>query len=87
MHDISPHIDQSQYGNMKGSGTEHMIVSMMDKILQILDKNSNKSAVIASLVDWSSQRIRPSGSNTSHTEIYQTGCQAIPSANSCQLPD
>ena len=54
MHDISPNIDKSQYGNMKGSSTEHMIVSLMDKILQLLDKNSNKSAVIASLVDWSS---------------------------------
>ena len=54
MDDISPNIDQSQYGNMKGSSTEHMIVCLMDKILQLLDKNSNKSAVIASLVDWSS---------------------------------
>ena len=54
MHDISPNIDKSQYGNMKGSSTEHMIVSLMDMILQLLDKNSNKSAIIASLVDWSS---------------------------------
>ena len=30
MYDIGPNIDKSQYGNMKGSGTEHMIVCMMD---------------------------------------------------------
>ena len=81
MHDISPHIDQSQYGNMKGSGTEHMIVSMMDKILQLLDKNSNKSAVIASLVDWSSAFDRQDPT-LAIQKFIKLGVRPI-SANSC----
>ena len=52
MEDISPRIDKSQYGNQRGTGTEHLMVNLMNKILQLLDKNNNCSAVIASLVDW-----------------------------------
>ena len=54
MEDIGPNIDPSQYGNQKGTSTEHMIVCFMDKVLQLLDNNNTRSAVIASLVDWSS---------------------------------
>ena len=54
MEDIAPKIDKSQYGNQKGTSTEHLIVKLMDKILRLLDKNNNKSAVIASMLDWSS---------------------------------
>ena len=54
MEDISPNIDKSQFGNQKGTSTEHMIVCMMDKVLQLLDNNNTRSAVIASLIDWSS---------------------------------
>ena len=54
MEDISHNIDPSQYGNQKGTSTEHMIVCLMDKVLQLLDNNNNKSAVIATLIDWSS---------------------------------
>ena len=54
MEDISPKIDRSQYGNQKGTSTEHMMVKLMDKILRLLDNNNNCSAVIASLVDWAS---------------------------------
>ena len=52
--DIQGKIDTSQYGNIKASSTEHMIVFLMDKILHLLDNNNNKSAIIATLVDWSS---------------------------------
>ena len=52
--DILPNIDCAQYGNQKGTGTEHLLVNLMDKILGLLDKNSQSSAVIASLLDWSS---------------------------------
>ena len=38
----------------KRTSTEHLLVKLMDKILQLLDNNNNCSAVIASLVDWSS---------------------------------
>jgi hypothetical protein len=54
MEDIGPNIDKSQFGNQKGTITEHMIVCMMDKVLQLLDNNNTRSAVIASLIDWSS---------------------------------
>ena len=54
MKDISPNIDKAQYGNQKGTGTEHMMVKLMDKLLDLLDKNNKRSAVIASLVDWAS---------------------------------
>ena len=54
MEDISPNIDKSQFGNQKGTSTEHMVVCMMDKVLQLLDNNNTRSAVIASLIDWSS---------------------------------
>ena len=52
MENTSPKLDKSQYGNQKG--TEHMIVCLMDKVLQLLDNNNSRSAVIAALVDWSS---------------------------------
>ena len=51
MEDIAPQIDMSQYGNQKGNSTEHLVVNLMDKILQLLDNNNTCSAVIASLVD------------------------------------
>ena len=54
LNDIEPCIDTAQYGNMKGTGTENLLVNLMDRILQLLDSNSHRSAVIASLLDWSS---------------------------------
>ena len=52
--DIAPKIDPSQYGNQKATSTEHLLVNLMDKILQLLDQNNSCSAVIAALVDWAS---------------------------------
>ena len=54
MEDILPQIDPSQYGNQRGTSTEHLMVRLMDQILKLLDNNNNRSAVIASLVDWAS---------------------------------
>ena len=54
MEDIEPNVDRSQFGNRKGTSTEHLMVKLMDKILNLLDMNNNQSAVIASLVDWAS---------------------------------
>ena len=53
--DMSQNIDPSQFGNEKGLGIEHFLVKMINQILTILDSNNDeeKSAVIASLVDWS----------------------------------
>ena len=52
MEDLSPNIDQSQYGGKKGIGPEHMILSMVDRILKLLDSNKGKPAVIAAAADW-----------------------------------
>ena len=54
LEDIAPNIDKSQFGNQKGTSTEHLLVKLMDKILGLLDKNPNRSAVIASMLDWAS---------------------------------
>ena len=54
MEDISSKVDITQFGNQKGTSTEHLMVKLMDKLLDLLDKNNNYSAVIASLVDWAS---------------------------------
>ena len=54
MEDISPMIDNSQYGNQEGSGTEHMMVALVDKILSLLDETDGHAAVVAAMVDWSS---------------------------------
>ena len=54
MADIGPNIDKSQYGNQKGTGTEHLVVNLMDRILKLIDRNPNRSAVIVSMLDWSS---------------------------------
>ena len=53
LEDIAPNIDRTQYGNQKGTGTEHLLVNLMDRILMLIDQNPDKSAVIASLLDWS----------------------------------
>ena len=50
MADISDNIDIGQFGGQEGIGTEHMIVCFLDRILQLPDK----SAVIATYLDWSS---------------------------------
>ena len=43
-----------QYGGQAGVGTEHMLVSYIDRILKCLDTHSDKSAVIATSLDWAS---------------------------------
>ena len=54
MADISNNIDIGQFGGQGGIGTEHMMVCFVDRILQLLDSNPDKSAVIATYLDWSS---------------------------------
>ena len=53
MKDISTNIDTGQYGGQSGVGTEHMLVSLMDRILRLLDENPDRSAVIMTCLDWS----------------------------------
>ena len=51
--DIKSQIDPAQFDSIRGTGTEHLLVCLMDKILDLLDKNKG-AAVIASMVDWAS---------------------------------
>ena len=53
MEDICENIDPGQFGGLKGSGTEHMLVCLVDRILYLLDAQTAQSAVIAAMVDWS----------------------------------
>ena len=50
--DVFDKLDVGQFGGRKGIGTEHMIVSILDRILKLLDKHPDKSAVIAASLDW-----------------------------------
>ena len=45
---------KAQYGNQKGTGTDHdhLLVNLMDRLLKLIDQNPDRSAVIASLLDW-----------------------------------
>ena len=53
MEDVSGNIDIGQFGGQPGIGTEHMIVCLVDRILKLLDRNSDRSAVIMTSLDWS----------------------------------
>ena len=46
-------IDLGQFGGETGLGTEHMVVCFLDRILQLLDSYPDRSAVIATSLDWS----------------------------------
>ena len=50
--DISYSLDSGQYGGQAGLGTEHMLVNFIDRILLLLDTYPDKSAVIATSLDW-----------------------------------
>ena len=53
MDDIWSNIDPGQFGGQAGLGTEHMVVSFLDRILELLDRHPDRSAVIATCLDWS----------------------------------
>ena len=51
--DISENIDIGQFGGQSGTGTEHLLVCLVNKVLLLLDRFSDKSAaVIAAMIDW-----------------------------------
>ena len=50
--DVLPNIDPKQFGGRKKTGTEHMVVALMDRVLSLLDNNNTKSAVIMAAADW-----------------------------------
>ena len=49
--DMKKKLDPSQFANQKGLGIQHYLVKFLDRILRAIDKNE-KSAVLATLVDW-----------------------------------
>ena len=51
--DIGQNMDTGQFGGQAGTGTEHMMVCLVDRILKLLDSTNDSSAVIAALIDWS----------------------------------
>ena len=53
LEDISAKLDPAQYGNQKGTGTDHLLVALVDRILKHLDQNLNTPAVITTMLDWS----------------------------------
>ena len=51
--DFYENLDISQFGGQTGTGTEHMIVCFINRVLLLLDRYLDKSAVIAAMIDWS----------------------------------
>ena len=51
LEDIDKSININQFAGRRGMGTEHIIVAMVDRVLQLLDK-PGMSAVVATAVDW-----------------------------------
>ena len=64
--DIYKNLDIGQYGGRKGTGTEHMIVSLLDRISKLLDQHQDRSAVIAASLD-----LMAAFDRQDHTEIYR----------------
>ena len=52
LEDICSNLHISHYGGQIGTGTEHMIVCLLDRIIRLLDQHSDRSAVIATCLDW-----------------------------------
>ena len=52
LEDISENMDISQFGGQKGTGTDHMIVFLLNRVLQLLDTHRDQSAIIAACIDW-----------------------------------
>ena len=54
--DMKEKADPSQFGNEQGTSVQHYLISMLHRILSVLDCNSEKHkfAVIANLIDWNS---------------------------------
>ena len=53
MEDIFANLDIGQYGGQPGTGTEHMMVCLIDRVLKLLDRHHDRSAVIMTCLDWS----------------------------------
>ena len=70
MQDVIPNIDVKQYGGKKKTGTEHMIVVLMDRVLALLDSNNTKSAVLMAAADWAAAFDRGDPTKTTQKFIF-----------------
>ena len=52
LEDICDNVDIGQFGGQRGTGTDHMIVCLVNRVLQLLDTHRDQSAVIAATIDW-----------------------------------
>ena len=52
MEDVAKNIDIGQFGGQPGIGTEHLIVCLLDRVLSLLDKHPDRSAVVMTSLDW-----------------------------------
>ena len=52
LEDNCSNLDISQYAGQIGTGTEHMIVCLLGRIIRLLVQHSDRSAVIATCLDW-----------------------------------
>ena len=50
--DVYPNLDDCQFGDQAGTGTEHLLVRFVDRVLQLLDSREGKQAVISASIDW-----------------------------------
>ena len=52
--DMQSSLDPAQFGNQKGTSTQHYLITMLHRILTAVDNNSRKDvfAVVANMVDW-----------------------------------
>ena len=52
LNDIEDNLDPSQFGGRKGSGTEHLVVCYIDRVLKLLDSRTASAAVISAAADF-----------------------------------
>ena len=52
--EVSDKLDVRQFGGQPATGTEHMMVCLVDRILKLLDSTTDSTAVIAAMIEWSS---------------------------------
>ena len=51
--DIGHKLDLNQFAGKKGTGTEHLIVALVDRVLSLLEK-PGMQVVVAAAMDWAS---------------------------------
>ena len=47
MEDVFEKLDIGQFGGQPGTGTEHMIVCLVDRIVKLLDRNTDMPSIVS----------------------------------------